>query len=377
MKHSCKNNTLQMKKALIIAYNDLNNSGVPNVIYQTIKALQEQYIFDVLVFGGNEYYYQKLCNEGIHINLIKYIDNKPRGKLSRLFWWFYKMPHNHYLFMKKLLKENDYSVIHSFKEYYSWPFFKAAKEVGINKRIYHCNVNLLIHRNSENKFLFDRNLRLSIKYSTNLVGVSELCCKNAFKDNKYSVIYNSYDEQKYNLKIKNKLSDDELVITHVASYSDNKNQLFSLKVLKELKKLYKNTKLNLVGATDIDHYYQSLIDYVKDNKLENSASFIKRTSDVEKIYENTTFVIIPSFSEGFSLVAVEAEACGINVFASTNVTNEVDVGGVTFLDLSRGPSYWADYIYKLFIKLRNDRSVYNVEKFSFDKFRKQLIDFYR
>ena len=55
----------------------------------------------------------------------------------------------------------------------------------------------------------------------------------------------------------------------------------------------------------------------------------------------------------------------------------MDNGGVTFLDLSKGPSYWADYIYKLFIKLRNNRSAYNVEKFSFNRFSKQLIDLYR
>ena len=366
-----------MKKALIIAYNDLNNSGAPNVIYQTIKALHEQYSFDVLVFGDDEYYYQKLCNEGIHINLIKYKEDKPEGKLSRLFWWFYKMPHNHYLFMKKLLKENDYSVIHSFKEYYSWPFFKAAKEAGVDKRIYHCNVNLLIHRNSENKFLFDRNLKLSIKYSSNLVGVSELSCKNAFKDNKYKVLYNSCDENKYNMNVKNKLSNDELVITHVASYSDNKNQLFSLKVLKELKKLHGNTKLNLVGATDIDPYYQSLIDYVKDNELEDSVSFIKRTNDVDKIYEKTTFAIVPSFSEGLSLVSVEAQACGITVFASTNVTNEVDCGGVRFLDLSKGPGYWAKEIYGTFLKKHNSRTNYDINKFSFERFKKELEKIYK
>ena len=98
MNHSCKSNTLEMKRVLIIAYNDLNNSGVPNVIYQTIKALHEQCSFDVLIFGDDEYYYQKLCSEGVNINLIKYIDNKPQGKLARLFWWFFKMPHNHYLF---------------------------------------------------------------------------------------------------------------------------------------------------------------------------------------------------------------------------------------------------------------------------------------
>ena len=56
---------------------------------------------------------------------------------------------------------------------------------------------------------------------------------------------------------------------------------------------------------------------------------------------------------------------------------EIDNGGVTFLDLSKGPSYWADYIYKLLIKLRNNRSAYNVEKFSFNRFSKHLIDLYR
>ena len=50
---------------------------------------------------------------------------------------------------------------------------------------------------------------------------------------------------------------------------------------------------------------------------------------------------------------------------------EIDNGVAIFLDLFKGPSYWADYIYNSFIKLINNRSVYSVEKFSFDKYRKQ------
>lgn len=37
--------------------------------------------------------------------------------------------------------------------------------------------------------------------------------------------------------------------------------------------------------------------------------------------------------------------------------------GITFLDLSKGPSYWADYIYNSFIKLRNNRSIYKLKSF--------------
>ena len=365
-----------MKKALIIAYNDLNNSGVPNVIYQSIKALHNEYSFDVLVFDDDDYYYRKLKDEGVNINLIKYIDNKSKSKLGRLFWWFYKRPHNQHLFMKKLLKECNYSVIHSFKEYYSWPFFKAAKEIGVKKRILHRNINPEKPHKLIIRLLESKNRRLSIKYASTLIGVSELSCKNAFWDKSYTVLYNSYDEQKYNTNVKNKLSNNELVVTHVASYSDNKNQLFSLQILKELKKLHENTRLNLVGATSIDFYYQSLIDYVKENGLDNNVAFIERTNTVNKIFEHTTFLILPSHSEGLSLTVIEAQACGIHVFASSNVTEEVNGGGVTFIDLSAGPAYWANEINRCFIKQHNDRTKFNVDKFSSSIFKKRLSAIY-
>lgn len=364
-----------MKKALIIAYNDLNNSGVPNVIYQTVKALHKQYSFDVLVFGDDDFYYQKLKNEGINIRLIKYIDKKPKGKISRLFWWFCKMPHNHYVFMKNLLKENNYDVVHSFKEYYSCPFFKAAKKAGVNKRIYHCNINVNAHLKT-NKFLTKRNIKLSIKYSTRLIGVSEMCCKNIFKDKDYSVLYNTYDEYKFNDAIRNNLLDYELVITQVGSFSENKNQIFSLNVLTELIKLYENCKLKLVGADENNTYRKKIIEFVQKNNLENRVLILPKIENVNEIYKETTFVIIPSFSEGFSLVAIEAQACGITVFASTNVTKEIDCGGVKLLDLSEGPEYWAKEIYKTFLSIKNKRVDYNLTKFSFDNFRGQLEKIY-
>ena len=366
-----------MKKALIIAYNDLNNSGVPNVIYQTVKALHDEYSFDVLIFNDDVYYYQKLIDEGITINLIKYKEDKPKLKIRRLFWWFFKQPHKHFKFMKQLLKAKDYSVVHSFKEYYSWPFFKAAEKLGIKKRILHRNINPEQPKQISIKLLEKKNRRLSIKYASDLVGVSELCCKNAYENHNYIVLYNCYDEQKYNMNVKNRLNDDELVLTQVGSYSENKNQLFSLQVLKELLKLHTNTKLNLVGANGMTPYYQKLIDYVKENNLENNVSFIERSDSVEKIYEKTSFVIIPSNREGFSLVAVEAQACGIQVTASSSLPREVNLGGVKFYDLSKGSNYWSKEIYNSFLIEKNNRMSYNASSFTFAEFQKNLHNLYK
>lgn len=366
-----------MEKVLLVAYDDLNNSGVPNVIYNTIKALYEKYTFDVLVFGDDDYYYQKLLSEGISFNLIKFNENKPNGKIPKLFWWFWKRPRNQYLFTQNLLNKNKYSIIHSFKEYDSWPFLKAAKKCGVRKRIFHCNVNLTIDPLAKNKSLIFKNRRLSLKYANLFIGVSELSCKSAFGDKPYTILHNCYDEQKYNMNVKNKLSSDELVLTQVGYYSENKNQLFSLQVLKELLKIHKNTKLNLVGANGMTPYYQKLIDYVKENNLENNVSFIERSDSVEKIYEKTSFVIIPSNREGFSLVAVEAQACGIRVFASSSIPREINCGGTEFYELTKNSEYWSGEIYNIFLKQRNNRQSYYTGSFSFAMFQKGLFDLYK
>ena len=365
-----------MEKVLIIAYNDLNNSGVPNVIYQTILALHDEHRFDVLVFGDDDYYYQRLRSEGVNINLIKYIDEKPKSKIGRLFWRFFKRPRNHYLFMKKLLYKNDYCAVHSFKEYDCWPFFKAATEAGIKKRIFHCNVNLTIDKSAKDRFLKYRNRRLSLKYANIFIGVSELSCINAFGKKPYTVLCNAYDDQRYNMSVDNLLRDDELVITQVASYGDNKNQLFSLQVLKELKNLVDVVKLNLVGAYGMTRYYHSLIDYVKTNNLVDNVSFIDRNDNVTAVYKRTTFVIIPSLKEGFSLVAIEAQACGIEVIASSSIPREIDCGGVTFLRLSKGPSLWAKEIYDKYLKKRNIRVPFEIDKFTFKNFKTSLKGIY-
>ena len=361
-----------MKKILLIAYNDLNNSGVPNVIYQVIKALHNDYFFDVLVFGSDDYYYRKLKNEGIkNINLIKYFEKMPKSRIKRMLWHLFKEQRERYNFMKKLLNHNDYFAVHSFKETDTWPFFKAAKRKGIKKRIFHCNVDLTINSLKIKDFFKKRNKRLSIKYSTSLVGVSKKCCQIAFGTNKFDVLYNSYDEKKYNNNVLNENHNDSFVITQVGTFCDNKNQLFSLEVLNELLKIYNNAKLNLIGYNGKTQYYCDLIDYVKKNKLEKHVLFYEKIEDVSAIYKTTTFVVVPSKKEGFSLVTIEAQACGIEVFASSNITDETNCGGVIFLDLNN-PKKWADRLYQEFLEKKNKKESFDLKNFSFENFKNKL-----
>lgn len=359
---------------LIIAYNDLNNSGVPNVIYQIIKAQHESYNFDILVFGNNLYYYEKLRDEGINnITVFKSGVKKPFRFFAKAFFVLFLKDKKYYFEMKKLLKNKKYTAIHSFKEYDSGPFLKAAKKMGINRRIIHTTV---IHESSRS-IITKISKKRSLKYGDTFVGVTELACQNAFPKKDYQVIHFSYDENKFNMKANSTLKSDCLVLTQVATYSSNKNQLFSIEIMKYLKPLHQKTKLKLIGKETELGYQSKMKEAIEVNGLQNEVELIDGSKGVGNNLENTSYSLLTSLKEGASLVVVESQACGITIFASSIVSKEMNVGGVQYLDLKKGPKYWAEKINSYFQKHGNERNQYDLSSFSKESFKEGILRLYR
>ena len=364
--------TTEKKNALIIAYNDLNNSGVPNVIYQTIKALHNEFDFDVVVFNNDLFFYEKLLSEGIkNVNIINLHKEKPKNKLGRINYELFSNPKHLYKEALRLMKMKEYDVIHSFKEYYGWPILKAALETKIQKRIVHSNI---IHSEKVN-FLVKRNRTRTIKYATTFVGVTKDCCEHAWQGQEYSIIHSGYDDSKFKLS-ESTLRKDELVLTHISTYSENKNQLFSIELIKELKVLYPKAKLRIVGAVREKGYFSKMRNAIIEEGVNDWVDVVDGSNGVESFPAKSTFYILPSIHEGASLVVVEAQACGIKVFASTGVPQEMNVGGITYLDLNDGPKKWAEVIYEEFKKSGNARTAYDTTSFSSESFKKNISDLY-
>lgn len=358
---------------LIIAYNDLNNSGVPNVIYQIIKSQCDRYHFDIVTFGNNEYYYKKLLLEGItDINIIKFDIKKPKSRFARLFFYLFKEQKKQFKQTIELLKKKKYIAVHSFKEYDSGPFFKAAKTMNVSRRIMHSNV---MHSKTDN-YISKKRRRSALKYANCFVGVSDLCCKNAFQGKQYRVIHSSYDDAIYNLEVPNKLNDNDLVLTQIGTFSTNKNQLFSIEVLYHLKTIYSNSKLKLIGIETEKNYLRVLKKKIKELCLEPNIEIIDGSNGVGNNLQYTSFTLLTSFKEGASLVAIESQACGIDVFASSCVSKEMNLGGITYLNLSKGPDFWAQEIYKKWAINKNSRHLYNTSSFSRQTFKEKISNLY-
>ncbi|ARV08012.1 lipopolysaccharide biosynthesis protein [Polaribacter sp. SA4-10] len=87
------------------------------------------------------------------------------------------------------------------------------------------------------------------------------------------------------------------------------------KVLKE----HQNWALVIVGKVDKPAFLNALKEITKKYSIENQVYFIDETSDIISYYQAAKIAVVPSFSEGFSLVTAEAMSCGCSVIATKNV----------------------------------------------------------
>ena len=82
---------------------------------------------------------------------------------------------------------------------------------------------------------------------------------------------------------------------------------------------FKDWALVIVGKVDKPEFLQELQEIVKKFNVENQVYFIDETSEIVSYYQAAKIAVVPSFSEGFSLVCAEAMSCGNTVVATKNV----------------------------------------------------------
>lgn len=75
----------------------------------------------------------------------------------------------------------------------------------------------------------------------------------------------------------------------------------------------------IIGRIDKPTFLEELKQVVKTHSAETQVYFFDETREIIPVYQGSTVVVVPSFTEGFSLVCLEAMACGCMVVATENV----------------------------------------------------------
>lgn len=222
--------------------------------------------------------------------------------------------------LENLLKEEDIDIIHG---HYLFPAGAAAVEVG-NKHGIKTYVTAhgsdMFELYKKQKFM-RKPLKKVLKNADKVFAVS-----NALKDeilntgvegigDKVSLHWNSVDTDKFKQDDgKRFLDTDKPIVMFVGNLIKRKN----VNVLLEAKKdAVSDYELVVVGGGPL---YNDLKKKVKNENI-SGVTFTGPRTDVEDIIPGVDLLVLPSFSESFGLVLIEALACGVPVIGS-------DVGGI-------------------------------------------------
>ena len=220
---------------------------------------------------------------------------------------------------------------------------------------------------------------LIAKYSTNNIGCSNAACRSFFEESTpFRVFPNFYDDNKY---VYTPLTQNKstLILVQVGAISETKNQLFSVRVLKTIISKGIEARLRIIGFDMQQDYKDYLVHEVSLFGLSEKVDFIPGDSQIPEFLKNANAFLLPSKSEGFGIVLIEAQAVGLQCFASNHVPIEANCGGITYIDIDQSDASekWASIIIKRYKECSLNHQKYNMDKYKKSNVIRQFDNLYK
>lgn len=246
--------------------------------------------------------------------------------------------------LAELLVQGKYDAIHVHESETCYVALQVAKKVGISCRVAHC------HTTSPWEGVKGEIRRLSgcvlnYHFASRVIGCGQLAGERVFgkinmKRPKAIVIPNAVDTRRFAFseqvrrEVRQELDlGDSFTIGMVGRLSEEKNPGYGVELLPELP----GAVLVMAGNGSEE---EKLRQRIRELGLEERVRLLGRRADVERLYQAFDIYLLPSFTEGFPVAAVEAMASGLPVLLSDRITRELEFGSdVTYLPLERS-EYW-------------------------------------
>ena len=270
----------------------------------------------------------------------------------------------------------EYKVVHSHLDTLSYIILRVAKRNGIKVRISHSH--LAIEKISLKKNFFDRNqlsnfLKDLVKFSIRRKVLKEAnhyfaCSEKAgvwlFGENEMSkvkIINNAINNSTFTynkdkaLRVKKELNLENCkLIGHVGRFDEQKNHTFLIDLFHHLIKKDETLRLLLIGdgilAPKIKEKVNSL-------NLNDKVFFLGVRNDVPDLLQGIDLLLFPSLFEGLPVSLVEAQASGLKIVTSSNVSKEVKITNlVSFYDLDAPIETWVNGVLNDIVYTRKDMS---------------------
>ncbi len=331
-------------------FTTMDNGGVESFLYNYyINMNHTEIAFDFIVPGDKigflENDVKKMNSNVYHVSLFK------------------KHPFQQIKQLSKIVREGNYDIIHC-HGYKSFIGIFLGKMHKVPNRIIHSHMAFV------KETIFEKTIRKIITYIIKIYATDFFACgldaarwlygNKFYNSGKVKIINNAIDldkfkfNEKYRKKFREEINcTDEILIGNVARLSKQKNQLYSLKIIKKLLEEKVNAKLVLVGSGEDEKLLKK---EAKKLGVDSNTLFLGIRSDVNKLLSGLDVFILPSLYEGLPVVLAEVQASGLNCLVSNTVTDEIKVtNNIKYLPLEEDCNNWVNYIKKLLKKEKYDR----------------------
>lgn len=185
--------------------------------------------------------------------------------------------------------------------------FYQQLESGVNKKDFFHN---WIYRNVDGVVVLTDLMQRTIIEKTNINPKKVKKIQYGLDLEKLNpILYN-----KSNSKAKFNLPDDKFIIGLVGRIEHTKGQLVAVKAFVEAN--IPNSLLVLCGNIAFQSYFDECFSYAKTNGMEQQLVYIPFTKDIPELMNAFDLFVMPSQSEAFGLVLVEAMASGLPVIST-------------------------------------------------------------
>ena len=257
----------------------------------------------------------------------------------------------------KLCEQGKYDAIHIHGNSATMlPEVWIAKRCGITKRIVHC------HNSQGGHPIVNK---LLVMYFRTLYTDALACSKRAgnwlFGEKKFTIIHNAIDLNRFSFSVNYRnscrkelnISGNCLLLGHVGSFNEQKNHSFLVDIFYDIQKRT-DVELILIGTGEL---LEQIVDKCNRLGILQKVHFLGMRNDVEKWLCAMDVFVFPSKWEGLGMVAIEAQATGLPVLASTEVPQEACLTPyMKFLSLEQNAQFWADSVLEI-SKLNKSRKV--------------------
>lgn len=253
--------------------------------------------------------------------------------------------------LERVLRENNYKIVHSHINALSVFPLQIAKKVGIPVRIAHSHSTMGKRELAKNAM--KRALRpFSNRYPTHRLACSSFAGKWLYGNHAdFEIVHNAIDldafafdaEVRKRTRAELGLSNDDFVVGHVGRFETQKNHVLLIEAFSALASEMPEARLLLIGSGGL---FEKVMTLARSKGIAEKVTALGYVERPSRYYQAFDVFALPSLYEGFGTVAIEAQVAGLPCILSDVVPQEVMIADtVKYLPID-DPLLWADSLAK-------------------------------